>query len=335
MLIQVISMFAELISKLNAFKENDRGGVVLLFAFALVPILILAGVVIDYSRASQVRTALDAAADSGALAAVSRVQLQAPISASKTFAEAIFDTNAGAAQLKGISREVTISESGATRSATARYSVAVPTIFAPFIGMETITVSGTASASGARQPYIDFYLFLDNSPSMGLAATTEGIKKLTKASGCAFACHEIINKPNDAYALARKLDVTLRIDLLRDAAQRLTEKASASAQLARQYRMGVYTLGPNCDGTRLTTIQDVTADLSAVRAETSRVDLMATPKHGFNGDRCTDFNSALRGMDRIIDAPGSGLQPSQPQKVLYVVSDGLADYASSGGCNGH
>lgn len=330
-------MYDRFISTIIRFRNENKGGVIILFVFALIPILVISGVVIDFGRVAQTRAALNAAADSAALAAVSRSQLGDSIGNTKRFAEALFDTNARAADVAGISREIAISESGATRSATARYSVAVPTIFAPFIGMETITVSGTASASGARQPYIDFYLLLDNSPSMGLAATYKDMEKMRQATPelpCAFACHEIKLKPNDAYALARKLNVTLRIDLLRDAAQRLTEKASASAQFARQYRMGVYTLGPNCDGTRLTTIQDVTADLSAVRAEASRVDLMAIPKQDFNDDQCTDFTSALRDMDRVIDAPGDGLQASLPQKVLYLVSDGLADFAKADQCNG-
>lgn len=250
-------MYDRFISTIIRFRNENKGGVVILFVFALIPILVMSGVVIDFGRVTQIRTALNAAADSAALAAVSRSQLGDSIGNTKRFAEALFDTNARAADVAGISREIAISESGATRSATARYSVAVPTIFAPFIGMETITVSGTASASGARQPYIDFYLLLDNSPSMGLAATYKDMEKMRQATPelpCAFACHEIKLKPNDAYALARKLQVTLRIDLLRDAAQRLTEKASASAQFARQYRMGVYTLGSNCDGARLTTI---------------------------------------------------------------------------------
>lgn len=324
-------MLRKLISYIREFRTESRGSVILVFAFALIPILILSGIVIDYARASNVRTVLAAAADSAVLAAVSHSQIKLPIPAARRAAEALFDANAAAADVKGINRSIQISERGTTREATASYQVSVPSMFAPFIGVEAISVGGTASATGGRQPYMDFYLLLDNSPSMGVAATYEDINRLNRATGCAFACH-ILSEPDDAFRRAKRLGVTLRIDVVRDAAQRLTEKASATAQIPGQYRMGIYTLGPNCAGKRLTTVKDLSGDLAAVRAEASRIELMATPRHRFDQDRCTDFNSALRAMNRIIDTPGAGLQASQAQKVMYLVSDGVADYANDAAC---
>jgi hypothetical protein len=39
------------------------------------------------------------------------------------------------------------------------------------LGMPTITIDGTATATTGMPPYIDFYMLLDNTPSMGVAAT--------------------------------------------------------------------------------------------------------------------------------------------------------------------
>ncbi|MGH7095013.1 MAG: hypothetical protein ACREFB_15970, partial [Stellaceae bacterium] len=75
-----------------------------------------------------------------------------------------------------------------------------------------VSVTATATASGA--PNINFYLLLDSSPSMGIAATTDGINTMIANTqgqcdsppaggptcGCAFACHET-NPSDEKYYL--------------------------------------------------------------------------------------------------------------------------------------
>ena len=64
--------------------------------------------------------------------------------------------------------------------------------------------------------YIDFYLLLDNSPSMGVGATPTDVSKMVNNTSdkCAFACHDL-NDNNNYYKLAKTLGVTTRIDVLR------------------------------------------------------------------------------------------------------------------------
>jgi len=61
-----------------------------------------------------------------------------------------------------------------------------------------MTVTGTSAASGSLPPYLDFYLMLDVSGSMGLASTPGEQTRLAAVNpddrvnyptGCAFACH--------------------------------------------------------------------------------------------------------------------------------------------------
>jgi len=72
----------------------------------------------------------------------------------------------------------------------------VATIFAGVLGISSIQIGGTAVASAQTPPNIDFYLLLDNSPSMSLPATQAGIIKMQsltmaqESGGCAFACHQ-------------------------------------------------------------------------------------------------------------------------------------------------
>lgn len=120
--------------------------------------------------------------------------------------------------------------------------------------MAALSLSGQSSATAGMAPNIDFYLLLDDSPSMAIAATQAGINLMVantaSQGGCAFGCHEThpssdnLGNPNgeDNYALARNLGVTLRIDMLRQAVSNLTTTAQNTAI---QYRFdgGVRQIG--------------------------------------------------------------------------------------------
>ena len=75
--------------------------------------------------------------------------------------------------------------------------------------------------------YIDFYLLLDNSPSMGVGATPADVTTMVNNTPdkCAFACHDLSNA-NNYYNLAKSLGVTTRIDVLRTATQQLMDTAA-------------------------------------------------------------------------------------------------------------
>ena len=69
-------------------------------------------------------------------------------------------------------------------------------------------VSGVSEASAQAPPNIDFYVLLDNSPSMALPATPAGITQMQSLTttkpgqgagngGCAFACHQASTNNSD------------------------------------------------------------------------------------------------------------------------------------------
>jgi hypothetical protein len=121
----------------------------------------------------------------------------------------------------------------------------------------------------------------------------------------------------------------MRIDVVRSASQQLMDTAKSTATLTGQYRMAAYTMGASCNGKTLTTIQSITSDLTAAKSAASAIDLMTIPYANFDSDQCTDFNTTLTSMNAAIDNPGDGSSASLPQKVLYFVSDGVADYSNS------
>ena len=70
--------------------------------------------------------------------------------------------------------EVSVTIVGRTISATATYSASVPTNFGKIAGIKSMALQGTSSASLTMPKYLDFYLLLDVSGSMGLPSTPAG-----------------------------------------------------------------------------------------------------------------------------------------------------------------
>ena len=177
--------------------------------YALVaPVLVFgAGAAIDYGRAAQIHTKLNAAADAAALSALTPTMLQQSTTVAHDAAVNMFNglTN----NLPGLTADathvtvsVTVGATPLTRNVEVSYSTSVNTIFAQVLHVNTLAVSGVSEASAQAPPNIDFYVLLDNSPSMALPSTQAGITQMqnlttneTKAQGagnggCAFACHQ-------------------------------------------------------------------------------------------------------------------------------------------------
>lgn len=183
--------------------------------FAIIPLTFAVGFGIDYSRAMSLQTHLNAAADAAALAAVGPSMILQTQDTSKSAATAMF--NAQAALLSGyqdlqMTPTITDNTSGASgalgylRKATVSYTVKSINVFGGILGAPTLTVNGTSTASAAQPPNVDFYLAMDNSPSMLLPATSDGVSKIIAATktaensnGCAFACHAQMPKSDNIY----------------------------------------------------------------------------------------------------------------------------------------
>jgi hypothetical protein len=113
---------------------------------------------------------------------------------------------AGISGLTPGATQVTVTiTTGATplvRNVTLSYSSSVNTIFAQVLHVNTLALAGVSEASAQVPPNIDFYVLLDNSPSMALPATQAGITQMQNltametqvqgegSGGCAFACHQ-------------------------------------------------------------------------------------------------------------------------------------------------
>ncbi len=269
---------------LRAGLRNADGNMATMYAL-LAPMLIFgAGGAIDYGRSAEIKSKLNAAADAAALAALTPAMMQQSNATAQGAAVSMFQGLAdGVSGISGTSVTATASNGSTAlvRNVTVSYSTSVTTLFGAVIGMSTMSMTGSSSASAQIPPNIDFYVLLDNSPSMSLPATSAGITEMqnltSKQGGCAFACHQASTNnadtagnpcadgtaPNqssgeycdtthhgaqiDDYALARRNSVTLRLDELTSGMTTLLQTASTTAQSSQfstppRYRFAVYTM---------------------------------------------------------------------------------------------
>lgn len=331
-----------------AGRRQRRGSVAVLTALTLVPIAMALGAGYDFTNAQIRKDQILGMADAAALAAVTPAMMLQSAAQSQAVAQTIFLRQLSA--LTGISyantdiavtAADTTSATAVTRKVTISFTVQSQNMFASLLGIGTLPIAGASSAASDNTPNIDFYVLLDNSPSMEIAATTAGINLMVantaKQGGCAFGCHEYapqydnLGNPNgeDNYALARSLGVTLRIDLVNQAVQNLMAVAQTTGRdNGATYRAAIYTFNLS-----VSTLQPLTADLSAAQAAAANIAPLEVYHNNCltatncNHDMDTNVDAALQVLNTTMPLPGNGTNSAgdTPQAVLFVVSDGVND----------
>jgi Flp pilus assembly protein TadG len=329
-----MSRMRRISNRIRSFVADRRGNVAITFGIAAVPLVLATGAAVDYSVANSAKAKLDAFADAAALSAVNKPAMALTAEVAKKNAENMF--KAQAASIKGITLgdvSVKITE-GVGRSSLVTYAATSATTLAGIMGVKTMAIGGNATAHSALPTYIDFYLLLDNTPSMGVAATPGDVDIMVKKTPdqCAFACHDLSDS-NNYYQLAKKNNVTMRIDVLRQATQKLMDTATATRANTDQFRMAIYTFGTSCTQLGADEIFKLSTNLANAKTEAGKIDLMTIPNQGYNNDQCTDFDEALTVINDKITKPGDGSKSSGPQKILFFVSDGVADANNPGSCS--
>jgi len=326
------------------FAKNEKANVAIIFGLALVPTIYLTGMGVDYTLAVDRETELDAAADAAALSAVTPTMMAGSTTVAQQ--QAINTFNAQASQITNTNYSpgnvtVTIATAGSVRTATVTWAAKSVNTFPNVLGMNTIAIGGSSQATAGLAPDINFYLLLDDSPSMAIPATSAGITtlvgKTSSQGGCAFACHESnpsadnLGNPSgeDNYTLARNLGLTLRIDNLRTAAENLatTAKTTETGSTA-SYQMAIYTFDVT-----LNTIAAMTSNLSTVSTDAANISLLEVYDNNnltsstANNDTDTNWDNAMTKINTTMPNPGSGTatKGDTPQEVLFIVTDGVVD----------
>src|SRR5271168_4949462 len=344
---------------LYRFSKDRKANVAVIAALTLVPIIFLLGMTIDFTQALRKKEQLDAAADAAAIAAVRPAMLMQSDAVAQATAQAIFMSTANS--LPGMAAiptpTITVTDSGLSRAVSVSYNAASLNNF-PKVLLNTASwpISGSATAQAAAAPNMNFYLLMDDSPSMAIGATTTDISNLIAATApakqpasssqnCGFACHETNiahdGGTQDNLTIARNKNITLRIDLVTNAVNQLLNTWSncpqsgvsggvmqcMSALNNTTYKAALYTFD-----TGLNTLSTLTTPTSA-GTKVSNIQLMPVDHQNcvISGSCNTDYGTyvegALSSLYSIMPTPGLGSNTAgdTPQEVIFLVTDGVDD----------
>lgn len=355
---------------------GDRAGnTALIFAIAAPVLILFAGGVTDligaFLRQTQLQQAVDAAATSavsrhsgGYLYAVNTMKSDGPIpdSVTQPNLQAMFSANwrqpkdSSTPKVSGTScggstfvcRQTTalnVVSVNASVSASATFS----TYFLGMIGMKTLNLHATSQVSDNIPTYMNFYMLLDNSPSMGIAATTAGINTMVTHTPdqCAFACHDTTNS-NNYYNLAQSLGVSTRIANVAQAAANLLSTAQSTENtdgIPNEFSVGVFDFGASSSDPTASGYMPVSqvypsqfgttsSNLSAAATAAAAIDLMTVQGQGQYNDEDTGLNTALNFAAQYLTTSGNGASSTSPEPVLFLVSDGIVDTYNCAYSNG-
>lgn len=355
---------------LYRFARDRKANVAVITALTMVPIIFLLGMTLDFTQALRKKEQLDAAADAAVIAAVRPAMLMQTDAVAVATATAIFNTRAKT--LSGLAAvptpTITVTDVGLQRTVSVSYSAASLNNF-PAVLHNTASwpISGSATAQAASAPNMNWYLLMDDSPSMGIGASVTDINNLIAATtpakqpastsqNCGFACHETNiaqdGGTKDNLAIARANNVTLRIDLVANALNQLLTTWTncpqsgitggvmqcMSALNNTTYKAALYSFDVG-----LNTLQTLTTPTIA-GTQVNNIALMPVVYQNcvFLGcsnssptnpktDYGTDIAGALTSLNSIMPAPGLGSNASgdTPQEVVFLVTDGVEDKISS------
>jgi Flp pilus assembly protein TadG len=191
------------------FRSDNSGNIAVIFVIALLPLLSAIGCAIDYSLATRIRAKLQSAADAASVASISQksagytaataMTSNGTVAAGVTDANNIFSGNVtGVTGFANLLTTSVVTKTGSTLSSNIQFTADVPVVFMKVLGYQKLTVSGVSKASASLPLYLDFYLMLDVSGSMGLPSTNAEQTRLSAVNpdnyanyptGCTLACH--------------------------------------------------------------------------------------------------------------------------------------------------
>lgn len=350
----------------HRFARDRKANVAIIFAITLVPIIFLLGMTLDFTTALRKKEQLDAAADAAAIAAVRPAMLMQSDTVAQNTANAIFMSVANT--LPGLvavpTPTISVTDVGLQRTVTVSYSAASLNNFPKvLLNAASWPISGAATSQASSAPNMNWYLLMDDSPSMGIGATLADINNLITATApskqaasssqnCGFACHETNishdGGTKDNLTIARNNSITLRIDLVTNAVNQLLNTWSncpqsgitggvmqcMSALNNTTYKAALYTFDVG-----LNTLATLTTPTTA-GTKVNNISLMPVYYQNciFSGcssssttnpttDYGTDIAGALTSLNGIMPAPGLGsnVVGDTPQEVVFLVTDGVED----------
>ena len=375
-----IGMKVMLRAWLYRFARDHRANVAVIFALMMIPIIFLLGMTLDFTQALRKKEQLDAAADAAAIAAVRPAMLMQSDTVAAATANAIFMSTANALapglQNGAPTPTITVTDTGLSRTVSVSYTSAAlnnfPKVLGNGVSKVAWPISGSATSQAAAAPNINWYFLTDDSPSMGIGATLTDINNLitytapskqpaAASQNCGFACHEanIAHEggTQDNLAIAKANNVTLRIDLLKNALTQLFVSYTGCPQTSittgvmncmsalnnTTYKAALYTFDVSLNTlatlTTPTLAGNQIGNISLMQVQYQNciyVGCSSTSTSNPNTDFGTDIAGALSTLNSSLPSPGLGSNASgdTPQEVVFIITDGVEDkiVANAGAC---
>ena len=317
------------------FSSDAGGNFAVLTGLLIVPLIGMGGLALDHWKASSARSDLENAADAAALAAINRAAAVLQM-ASKDAAAARtagieaarnqFKGNAGKIPDTGVAEPVVnVTVTGLAISAQVTWKAVTKSNFSALVGGGNLELSGDSQSSVTMPGYVKIFILVDNSASMGIAASEDAQVKLYDQLHCALACHldpgayaksVYYNVPGNitSYAYARQQGIDTRIDVVRTGLSQVLDKAKTVRTKSDQFSIGVYTF--SADPVELIA---PTTNLDAVK---DSVATMTLTRSGGSTDVGTAMNyiaNKIRSTSR-----GDGSSVEKPQVFVLFATDGLS-----------
>jgi Flp pilus assembly protein TadG len=300
--------------------RDTSGNVSIFFAVGLVTLLGASGAAIDYSRLQNQKSRFDAVADVASLAALTYVTQHpnlpraALLAGAQQAANDAWKVNLSGDELAAKTpATVTLTSVNGQWTATVEYSGQMQTSLTAFIGYSNMKVSGVSEASTGTGSgsYWELFVAADTSSSMGIGATAADVAKMTKDTGCAFACHTADPKLNTLPA-ARVAGYKFRIDVVDNAIDAMmTELQRANSGTTKA---GLYGFTSGLD-----TLVPLTGDLAAVKNGNLELSL------GVFGKGNTNFKRVLDETTGLVGTSYDGSSAAKPRKAVFIITDGVQD----------
>ncbi|WP_244557008.1 hypothetical protein [Fulvimarina manganoxydans] len=222
-------------------------------------------------------------------------------------------------------------------------------MFLQVMGMRSIDMTVRSGSQGVSKPYLDILIVVDNSASMLLAATPADRDRMQQEIGCVFACHTHEGPVGTTsyatnYDYARGRGIRLRSDVVADAVRTSMDEIKKADPNGERIRVGLYTIGdyakkivdpdylsaevqgkggllcsshhPLLGGTKCKkTDQGKTTQEVLLNEKVARL--------SEDSDETSIFDLSLETLTKMIGRAGSGATPSEPKKLIMMLTDGL------------
>lgn len=343
--------FASLLRCSSTFTADKRGSVAVVFMLSMLPIMTLAAAAVDMSMMSRIKTRTQLAADMAALASVTENYLDYKKSmegnVEKARLAAVREFEAQSQILNVTNPETTVTVKS-TLASSDQVQVQVcfegehPTTMLSILTIKSIPFSGCSEAVSAKPYYVNVYILVDASGSMGIGANASDratMRKLYKDwknadkpfpmsnvaswGSCEFYCHTVSPNPQDQNQLdgqphlnapENRVLFKTRFDIFKQALSLALDGAKQNAKFSDQFKFNVFKFS-----NYLTEVAPLSADIDFVK---SKVNAMEQDREGAG----TNYTYSMNNFASYIPKNGDGSSADKAKAIVMVLSDGLESH---------